>query len=245
MKEESMKHIRAILISFLLTGLIGMPVYAGSIQGTIKFSGDKAPAPKMLKINKDEAVCGKGPRPSDALLISKNMGVKNAVVTLKDIKTDKKAQAPKKTIAFVQEKCMFQPRVLIIPVETEFEIHNKDALTHNLHTFGKDNATINKGQPKTVPVIKHSFEVPERVKVKCDIHKWMNGWFIVVDNPYTVLTDANGNFTLSGVPAGTYTVSVWHEALGPQAQEVTIKGEETVKADFGLKEKKRRSRKKK
>ena len=232
-----------MVLALGMIGLLSMESHAGTIKGVVQFSGDKTPSPKMLNINKDQGVCGKDV-PSDALLISKkNLGVLNAVVSIKDIKTDKKLQPEKKPV-FVQEKCVFSPRVLLLPIETEFQIFNKDPLTHNIHTFGKENATINRGQPKTVPMIKHSFEVPERIKVKCDIHKWMSAWFIVVDNPYTVITDAQGNFSIKDVPAGTYTVQVWHEALGPQTQEVTVKGDEEVQTTFKLKEKKKRRRKK-
>lgn len=225
----------------LLSGLIITNGYAGTIKGTVKFSGDKIPAPKMLNINKDPEVCGKEKAPSDALLISKkNKGVKNAVVTIKGIKTDKKPNTPKGKLKFIQKDCKFSPRILIVPTETEFEIYNKDPLTHNIHTFGRENATINRGQPKTVPMIKHSFEVPERVKVKCDIHKWMAGWFIVVDNPYTVLSDETGHFTISDVPAGTHKVQVWHEGLKSEIKEVTVSGDEEVMVSFNLKAKKSR-----
>ena len=241
-----MKHISAILISCFLTSLIGTPVYAGTISGTVKFAGAEIPAPEMLKINKDEEVCGKDV-PSDELLISKkNKGVQNAVVRIQmDGAPDKKLTVPKESLKFVQEKCRFQPRVLLLPPGAEFEIYNKDPLTHNIHTFGRENATINKGQPKTVPVIKHTFEVPERIKVKCDIHKWMQGWFIVSDNAYVSLSDTNGSFSIKDVPPGTYTLQVWHEALGPQKKEITIKGDEEVIVDFDLEKKKKRKRKKK
>jgi plastocyanin len=233
------RFILTMMISMGIIGLLSMVSHAGTIKGVVQFSGDKTPSPKMLKIDKDVDVCGKDVL-SDALIISKkNLGVLNAVVSIKNIKTDKKLQ-PKQKLEFVQEKCVFSPRVLLLPTETEFQIFNKDPLTHNIHTFGKENATINRGQPKTVPMIKHSFEVPERIKVKCDIHKWMNAWFIVVDDPYTVVTDAQGNFSIKDVPPGTYTVAVWHESLGPQTQEISVKGDEAVKTDFKLKEKKRR-----
>ena len=236
-----MKLPRVILFSFCLIGLAGINVNAGTITGVVKFAGEKAPSPKMIKITKDQEVCGKGPRPSDALLVSKKtLGVKNAMVRIKDIKTDKKPLIPKDTLKFVQEKCNFSPHVLMIPVDTEFEIHNKDPLTHNLHTFGFENATINRAQPKTVPVIKHTFDLAERVKVRCDIHKWMQGWFIVVDNPYTVLSNADGSFKITDVPPGTHKVNVWHEGLKGQTKEVTIKGDEEVKVVFELKSKKKK-----
>lgn len=234
-----MKPIRFILLSFCLVGLLTIHADAGVITGVVKFGEKTIPPPKMIEITKDQDVCGKGPRPSDAILISKkNHGVQNAVVSLKGIKTDKKAK-PAGNLAFVQKGCKFSPHVLMIPVDTEFDILNKDPLTHNIHTFGFENATINRGQPKTVPVMKHKFELAERVKVKCDVHKWMQGWFIVVDNPYTVLSNADGSFKITDVPPGIHKVKVWHEGLKGQTKEVTIKGDEEVKLVFELKPKKK------
>ena len=241
-----MKSFGMMGFALLLIGSITMNAHAGTISGTVKFAGTEIPAPEMLKINKDEEVCGKDV-PSNALLISKkNKGVQNAVVRIQmDGAPDKKLTVPMENLKFVQEKCGFTPRVLLLPPGVEFEIHNKDPLTHNIHTFGRENATINKGQPKTVPIIKHTFEVPERIKVKCDIHKWMQGWFIVSDNAYVSLSDTNGSFSIQDIPPGTYTLQVWHEALGPQKKEIIIKGDEEVKVDFDLEKKKKRKRKKK
>jgi len=225
-----------VLIGLLTLTFPGMAM-GGMITGEVKLTGD-IPPQKMLEVKKDQDVCGKGPIPSDELVVSKaTRGVQNAVVGIKDIKTDKKAQAAGK-IAFIQKKCTFSPHVLTIPVNTEFEIANDDPLTHNIHTFGIENVTINRGQPKTVPVIKHKFEYPERVKVQCDIHSWMKAWFIVVDNPYTALSGADGTFKIADVPPGTYKLSVWHEALGTQTKDVTIKGDEEVKVIFELSAKK-------
>jgi len=225
------------LIGFLCLVFTSM-ASAGVITGEVKFVGD-IPAPKMLEVKKDQDVCGKGPIPSDELFVSKEThGIKNAVVGIKDIKTDKKATAPDK-IALVQKKCVFSPHVLMIPVDTEFDIHNNDPLTHNIHTFGIENPTINRGQPKTVPVIRQKFEVAERIKVQCDVHGWMKAWFIVVDNPYTGISGADGSFRIADVPAGTYKLSVWHEVLGTQTKDVTIKGDEEVRVLFELTAKKK------
>jgi plastocyanin len=225
-----------VMIGLLCLTLPGMAL-GGMITGEVKLTGD-IPSPKMLEVKKDQDVCGKGPIPSDELVVSKaTRGVQNAVVSIKDIKTDKKAQAPGK-IALTQKKCIFSPHVLMIPANTEFEILNNDPLTHNIHTFGIENATINRGQPKTVPVIKHKFEFPERIKVQCDIHSWMKAWFIVVDNPYTAVSGTDGNFKIADVPPGTYKLTVWHEALGTQTKDVTVKGDEEVKVVFELAAKK-------
>ncbi len=89
------------------------------------------------------------------------------------------------------------------------------------------------------------FEFSETVKMTCDVHKWMNAWVIVQDNPYYAVTDKNGGFQIENVPPGTYTVQVWQESLGNAKQEVAVKSGEETKADFGLEKKKKRKRRKK
>ena len=45
---------------------------------------------------------------------------------------------------------------------------------------------------------------------------------MTVDNPYAVLTGPDGSFTLVNVPAGTYTIEIFHPELGTQTMEVTV-----------------------
>jgi len=67
----------------------------------------------------------------------------------------------------------------------------------------------------------------------------------VQENPYYALTDANGNYKLDGVPAGTYKVQAWQESLGKSTQEVTVAAGGEAKADFELEKKAKKKRKRK
>jgi len=62
------------------------------------------------------------------------------------------------------------------------------------------------------------------VRAKCDIHSWMGGYWVVAESPYTVLTDKDGNFSITDIPAGDY--------LGETTQKVSVTagGNSEVKA---------------
>ncbi len=222
--------------SFIL-GVVPVLAAEGSLSGEIKLSGS-APELKKIEVTKDQEVCGKDRMP-ETLLLSKSKGVANAVVIIKDVK-GKKLDVPAKNLEFTQKECRFVPHVLTIPVGAAIDILNKDPITHNIHTFPIENAPINKAQPKSLPKITSpKFEVPEIIKVQCDIHRGlMSAWFVVADNPYTAVTDADGRFKIAAIPDGTYKVEIWHELLMKQTKEITIKGGQEAKLDVALEAKK-------
>ena len=212
----------------------------GTIAGTVKLVGD-APAAKALKVDKDQATCGHDDLPSEALMLSGD-SIQNAVVSITNISKGKKFEGG--TPAIDQKGCVFAPHVAMIPQGSSIKLLNSDDVMHNLHSWSMKNTAFNEGVAAHGNISK-TFEFPETVKVTCDVHKWMTSWLIVQANPYYVLTDANGNYKLEGVPAGTYTVQAWQESLGKTIQEVTVAAGGEAKADFGLEEKAKGKRKRK
>jgi hypothetical protein len=55
---------------------------------------------------------------------------------------------------------------------------------------------------------------------------------VATANPYFAVTDGSGSFKLTDVPAGSYTVEVWHEKLGKSTQKVAVKAKEDAKVNF-------------
>jgi plastocyanin len=200
----------------------------GSISGTVKFKGT-APAPKKLEVSKDKEVCGKSPKVDQSLVVN-NGNLANAVVTITDIKTGKKIDAKKVTLD--QKGCEYQPHVLAFPVGTTVEILNPDGILHNVHSYSKVNSPFNMAQPKFKKTLDVKIDKPEAIEVKCDVHGWMQGWLVATESPYVAATDNSGNFKLTDVPAGTYTMEVWHEKLGKNTQKVTVKAKEDAKVNF-------------
>ena len=224
----------------LTTALVTAPVIAmaqytggdvkdgGSISGTVKFKGT-APAPKKLDVGKDKEVCDKSPK-MDQTLIVKDGNLANAVVTITDIKSGKKMDTKKVTLD--QHGCEYKPHVLAFQAGSTVEILNPDGILHNVHSYSKVNSPFNQAQPKFKKSLEVKVDKPEAVEVKCDVHGWMHGWLVATANPYFAVTDGSGSFKLTDVPAGSYTVEVWHEKLGKSTQKVAVKAKEDAKVSF-------------
>lgn len=60
------------------------------------------------------------------------------------------------------------------------------------------------------------------LELTCDVHAWMHAWVVVNDSPYFAVTGDDGAFTISGLPAGTYTLEAWHPVLGTRSITVKI-----------------------
>jgi plastocyanin len=200
----------------------------GTISGSVKFKGT-APAPKKLDVGKDKEVCAKSPKMDQSLIVSGGNLV-NAVVTITDIKKGKKIE--KKKVTLDQNGCEYKPHVLAFPAGSTVEILNPDGILHNIHSYSKVNSAFNQAQPKFKKTLEVKIEKPEAVEVKCDVHGWMQGWLVATENPYFAVTDNSGSFKLTDVPAGSYTVEVWHEKLGKSSQKVTVKAKEEAKVTF-------------
>jgi plastocyanin len=234
-----MKKISSIVLSVALVALpvTGMAAYqagdvkdGGSISGTVKFKGT-APAPKKLDVSKDKEVCAKTPKVDQSLVVN-NGNLVNAVITITDIQKGKKIEVKKITLD--QNGCEYHPHVLAFPAGSPVEILNPDGILHNVHSYSKVNTPFNQAQPKFKKTLEVKIDKPEVIEVKCDVHGWMHGWLVATENPYVAVTDNSGAFKLTDVPAGTYTVEVWHEKLGKNTQKVTVKAKEEAKVNFEI-----------
>jgi plastocyanin len=198
----------------------GAVANGGSVSGTVKFKGTP-PAPAKLDVNKDTEVCGTSQKTSRELLVAPDGGVQYAVVYIPGITKGKAFESTKATLD--QKGCEYVPHIVLAPAGGDVDILNSDGILHNIHTYSEKNPPLNRAQPKFKKSMTEKFETPERVKLSCDVHGWMQGWLIVEDSPYYAVTDEKGAFKLTDVPAGDYDVKVWQEKLGESSQKVSVK----------------------
>jgi plastocyanin len=198
--------------------LADQAAWAGSIRGSVRLTGT-IPAPKKLKVTVDHSVCGTEKDAEDVVLSSER-GIRNVVVWLETPPPNTKWTVTPPS-QMDQKQCVFVPRVVVAPVGGTVEFLNTDRLLHNLHSASADNPVFNRTQPKgrTIPI---TFRKPEIIRIDCDLHPWMRAWVVVAPHPFYALTNDQGQFTLENVPAGQYTLHVWHESLGTTRSDVSV-----------------------
>jgi len=215
-KARFMKRMQAVLLGLLVAPGLCL---AGSIAGKVVISGT-APALKKVDVTIDQYICGTEKDAGDLQLSPRNE-IRNAVVWIENPPAHAPWPGHDAKGEIDQKGCVFIPRVLLIPAGGTVDFLNNDRLLHNIHAVPKLNVSFNRTQPKsrTIPV---TFAKPEIVRIDCDLHSWMRAWVVVMAHPFYVITDADGTFAFDNLPAGKYTLHVWHERLGDVPATVTV-----------------------
>jgi plastocyanin len=110
----------------------------------------------------------------------------------------------------IQKNKMFLPHVLAITKGTIVDFPNFDPIFHN--AFSNYNGQVfdiglyAPGATRSIP-----FRREGVVRVFCNIHLSMSAVIVVLRSPYFAVSDKNGSFQITGVPAGSYRLHVFHE----------------------------------
>jgi plastocyanin len=163
-------------------------------------------------------------------------GIPEAVVFVQTPAADMSFGGTKPMATMDQVEKTFVPGLLPIVVGTRVRFPNHDQIHHHVYSFSRTKTfelPLYKGEDAP-PVL---FDKVGVVKVGCNIHDWMSGIILVLPSPYFAQTDAEGRFSLEGLPHGKYSLVAWHELSKAKpedtAQNVVVSGT-AAEANFSL-----------
>ncbi len=179
-------------LSLLILAAAGSPAYSGDITGVVHT---------------------KGARDS-----------RDVVVYLKGVPG--KFAPPEKHVLMDQKNLQFIPHVLPVLGGTTVDFRNSDDVLHNVFTPSKTYDQFNLGSWPKGEIRSHTFEAKgdaiSAPVLLCKVHPEMEGYVVVLKNPFFAVTDKDGKFAIKSVPAGAYEIWVWHEKLQGDSSKVTV-----------------------
>lgn len=132
-----------------------------------------------------------------------------------------------------QKDTSFVPSVVVVRVGGAVAFPNFDPFFHNVFSYSGparfDLGRYPQGESKSV-----TFGQPGVVKVYCEVHDFMRAAVVVSESGLHAVVGEDGRFTISGVPAGTYTLVAWHTDLGRAETEVRVEEGGTVDVEMTL-----------
>jgi plastocyanin len=206
-------------IALALTPALGALVHAASIEGVVTLPKTRA-TPVVNK--RYEIVTAAG-------VLSTNPPT--AIVYLE-------GSFPKPSVPVVtqitQKDLTFLPSLLPVQVGTKVEFPNLDDTYHNIFSFSPAKRfDLGRYRSDEKPVPSVLFDTPGLVTLRCDIHEHMRALILVLDTPHFVITDSDGSFRLTGLPAGRYTLKAWVDSKTTKEQSVELKDETApLRANF-------------
>jgi plastocyanin len=132
-----------------------------------------------------------------------------------------------------QRQRQFEPEVLAIPVGSTVTFPNSDPIFHNVFSLSKarqfDLGNYKAGESRNV-----TFTRTGVVQIYCHLHPNMTGAVLVTPNSWLTQPAENGDFVLSQVPPGRYTLVAWHKSAGFFRRTIEVRAGHPVSVDFEI-----------
>jgi plastocyanin len=136
-------------------------------------------------------------------------------------------------VVIEQRNQTFVPHVVAVLAGTTIDFPNDDPILHNAFSTSPakrfDLGMYDRGETRSVV-----FDTAGIVRIGCNVHPRMEAFVVVHTNPYVAVSDAQGSYTITGIPAGTYQLRIWHERLAEQRLPVTIRDGQVQPLDVRL-----------
>jgi len=207
---------------------------SGALEGFVRLGRDSIPEPTRVANTTDPDVCGESHSLEDLLVSERTHGVENVIVALVDVPESATPTGEPERLVLDNRDCGFAPHVSVVTVGSTIVAANRDPLLHTVHYYGALRANLS--LPRRGMRRPEIAGEPGMIAIKCDVHGWMQAYIRVDAHPFHAVTGPEGRFRIPNIPAGEYTVELWHERLGTRRRTVRIEVGKTtmLEAEYAL-----------
>jgi len=207
-----------------------------TVQGQVTLMGAMIPDVQYNKIYRDSKLCGDEVIGEELNIAEGSRGIEGVIVSLEGIAKGK--PKPKEEVIIIENRgCRFIPYITTTVVGSTLQVQNTDPILHTTHARFESRrgwTLWNVVQQAGSQGIMKLLTMTGMVDVRCDLHPNMRSYVHVFNHPYFTVTDSDGAFELTNVPAGTYQLTAWHARIGSKERLVTVPQNGTVTADIGV-----------
>ncbi|HLE57335.1 MAG TPA: hypothetical protein VJB15_09640 [Rhodothermia bacterium] len=196
--------------------------FGGKIAGTVEFDG-AFPSDSVIQMTADQAGCGQSV--VDRRVDRSGNRVGGAVVWLTDIREGRGIPIERR-FELENEDCVIEPRVQAVVAGGTLNVISADVAMHRNKIIDVATGEVEGIAPfndngQVVP-FDQLLKKTAQLEIVCELHPWSKAYLIVLDHPYYAVSGKSGDFSIDGVPPGTYHLRAWHPALGFVDQAVTV-----------------------
>ncbi len=166
---------------------------------------------------------------SGTALAENGAGLQGVVITLESLTGSAGAGSithPAETegAAVINQGGRFFPDLLVVPVRTTVKFRSSDSLFHTAELSDAGKLLTHLALPADGRRFEYTFTAPGVIAVK----DWMNpqrdvAHIVVAEDRNFDVSNGQGRFAISGVPAGIYTLRAWHKDLGNRTFAFNVK----------------------
>jgi hypothetical protein len=212
----SKRLLRASL--FAAVGSLPLIGNAAEIKGKFVYDGEAPAATAVTDPKAASEFPGQTINYENLVVDPASKGIANIAVYIRnDVAATPEAEAAAAAVPKIvvdNKNGRFEPHIAgVWSGKQSVVFKNSDPVSHNSNfPFAGVNPLLTPNSEQEIP-ISGAKTLPQ--ELSCSIHPWMKSYLVVRENPYTVVTDKEGNFSMKNLPTGVeLEVQFWHEKAG-------------------------------
>lgn len=131
----------------------------------------------------------------------------NAVLSIEGLRQE--GDTTGKVFVIDHRNLDFVPHILVVHVGNTVRFENSDGMPCRIYSIspaGNFVLRLHDGNPMTI-----TFDRPGIIELRCADHDRIHAYVLVKENSFFAVTDAQGQYVISNVPQGRYTLQAWYE----------------------------------